>query len=72
MRGTVLLGVSILLVLAGVWILNGACAYATLNMPREDQVAAYRLVFYQRASLGIGCILLGIVTLRLRRRGRKV
>ena len=63
----VLLAVSILLVLSGAWILNGACAFAMLQMPPPEQVPAYRAIFYQRALLGIGCIILGVVVLRWRR-----
>jgi len=61
-----LLGISILLVLSGAWVLNGACAFAMLSTPTPDQVPAYRAMFYQRALLGIGCIIMGIIVLRWR------
>jgi hypothetical protein len=66
-RNRILLSLSVLSLLAGAWVLNGACAFAMLNMPLPDQLATYRAVFYQRASVGIGCILAGILLLRLRR-----
>jgi hypothetical protein len=69
-RRPVLLAVSILLVVSGAWILNGACAFAMLNAPRADQLAAYRAIFYQRAILGLGCIILAIVVLRWRNVGQ--
>ena len=61
-----LLAVSVLLVLGGAWILNGACAFAMLNAPPPEQLQAYRAIFYQRAMLGIGCIILGVIVLRWR------
>lgn len=67
MRGHVLLTLSVLLLLAGLWILQGACAFAMLSMPAPDQVAAFRSAFYQRALFGIGCVMLAIVLLRIRR-----
>jgi len=50
----------------GLWILNGACRFALSASPPADRVSEYRVVFYQRSGLGVGCILLGIVLLRLR------
>ncbi len=50
----------------GLWILNGACSFALGAMPPPDRVADFRAVFYQRSGLGVACILLGIVLLRLR------
>jgi membrane protease YdiL (CAAX protease family) len=64
----ILLIASVVFLIAGVLILNAACAFALLNMPLPEQVAAYRAEFYQRALLGVGCITVGIVLLRLRRR----
>jgi hypothetical protein len=66
LRRHLLLAVSILLVLSGGLILNRACAFAMLTMPPPEQVSAYRAIFYQRAVLGVGCIILGIVALRWR------
>jgi hypothetical protein len=66
-RSGALLFVSVLFLFAGAWVLNGACAFAMLSMPPADQVPAYRAIFYQRTALGIGCIVLGIVILRIRR-----
>ena len=70
LRRHALLAVSIVLVLSGALILNRACAFAMLNMPPPEQLSAYRAVFYERAVLGVGCIILGIVALRWRRPGR--
>ncbi|MET0551665.1 MAG: hypothetical protein ABW221_01415 [Vicinamibacteria bacterium] len=67
LRRHALLALSILLVLSGAWILNGACAFAMLQLPPPEEVSAYRTLFYQRAMLGIGCIVLGIVVLRWRK-----
>jgi hypothetical protein len=61
-----LLALSILLVLSGAWILNGACAFAMRSAPPPEQVPEYRAIFYQRAMLGVGGIILGIVVLRWR------
>ncbi len=69
-RRRALLAVSILLVMGGAWILNRACAFAMLSMPAPEQMSAYRAIFYQRALLGVGCIIVGIIALRWRHAGR--
>ncbi len=57
---------AVVVFVSGLWILNGACRFALSASPPADRVPEYRVVFYQRSGLGVGCILLGIVLLRLR------
>ena len=57
---------AVLVFVTGLWILNGACRFALSATPPADRVSEYRVVFYQRSGFGVGCILLGIVLLRLR------
>ena len=61
---------AIVVFVTGLWILAGACSFASRAMPPPALVAEYRVVFYQRSGLGVGCILLGIVLLRLRPTGQ--
>ena len=58
--------VAVVVFVIGLWILNGACRFALSASPPADRVPEYRVVFYPRSGLGVGCILLGIVLLRLR------
>ena len=57
---------SVVVFAIGLWFLNGACSFALSATPPADQVAEFRAVFYQRAGLGVSCILVGITLLRLR------
>ena len=66
LRRRVLTLAAIAVFVVGLWILNGACLFALSASPPADRVSEYRVVFYQRSGLGVGCILLGIVLLRLR------
>jgi len=61
---------AILVFATGMWILGGACSFALRAMPPPELMAEYRVVFYQRSGLGVGCILLAIVLLRLRPTGQ--
>jgi len=61
-----LTGLALALLALGLLVLNRACALALVTMSPE-QVPTYRALFYQRAALGIGCIVLGAVLLRKRR-----
>ena len=69
MRDRILVGFSLLFGLAGLVILNFACGFAVMNMPPPEQLDLYRRAFYARAAVGIGCILVGVILLKLRKRG---
>ena len=69
MRTPLRFGISALLLITGMLALHQACAHAMLNLPSSDQLPAYRVVFYRRAVLGIGCIVLAAIVIR-RRTGR--